>query len=130
VSFAAITLGVAPQRVFIVVSSYYSVDSVRKLLDTLPIIQRLSAGTTKYMGNYTKRKGHDGISASCLGLLGCDAVWCCGRIPTFQCSMLKMESSMVRHIQMKPGNFCKLFGELKLAMVTMTHEEKYVTQYA
>jgi hypothetical protein len=33
-SFAAITLCVAPQRVFIVVSLYFVIDSVRKLLDT------------------------------------------------------------------------------------------------
>jgi hypothetical protein len=37
VSFAAITLGVASQRVFIVVVVvvYFVIDSVRKLLDTL-----------------------------------------------------------------------------------------------
>jgi hypothetical protein len=34
VSFAAITLFVASQRVFIVVSVYFVIDSVRKLLDT------------------------------------------------------------------------------------------------
>jgi hypothetical protein len=34
VSFAAITLCVASQRVFIVVSAYFVIDSVRKLLDT------------------------------------------------------------------------------------------------
>jgi hypothetical protein len=34
VSFAAITLYVASQRVFIVVSVYFVIDSVRKLLDT------------------------------------------------------------------------------------------------
>jgi len=34
VSFAAITLCVASQRVFSVVSIYFVVDSVRKLLDT------------------------------------------------------------------------------------------------
>jgi hypothetical protein len=34
VSFAAITLCVASQRVFIVVSVYFIIDSVRKLLDT------------------------------------------------------------------------------------------------
>jgi len=33
-SFAAITLFVASQRVFIVVSVYFVMDSVRKLLDT------------------------------------------------------------------------------------------------
>jgi hypothetical protein len=34
VSFAAITLCIASQRVFIVVSVYFVIDSVRKLLDT------------------------------------------------------------------------------------------------
>jgi hypothetical protein len=34
VSFAAITLGVASQRVFIVIVVYFIIDSVRKLLDT------------------------------------------------------------------------------------------------
>jgi hypothetical protein len=34
VSFAAITLCVASQRVFIVVSVYFVIDSLRKLLDT------------------------------------------------------------------------------------------------
>jgi hypothetical protein len=34
VSFAAITLCVVSQRVFIVVSVYFVIDSVRKLLDT------------------------------------------------------------------------------------------------
>jgi hypothetical protein len=33
VSFAAITLCVASQRLFIVVSVYFVIDSVRKLLD-------------------------------------------------------------------------------------------------
>jgi len=34
VSFASITLCVTSQRVFIVVSLYFVIDSVRKLLDT------------------------------------------------------------------------------------------------
>jgi hypothetical protein len=34
VSFATITLCVAYQRVFIIVSVYFVIDSVRKLLDT------------------------------------------------------------------------------------------------
>jgi hypothetical protein len=34
VSFAAITLCVASQRVFIVVAAYFVMDPVRKLLDT------------------------------------------------------------------------------------------------
>jgi hypothetical protein len=37
VSFAAITLSVASQRVFIVV--YFIIDSVRKLLGTPPYVQ-------------------------------------------------------------------------------------------
>jgi uncharacterized membrane protein len=35
VSFAVITLSVAPQRVFIFVVVYFVIDSVRKLLDTI-----------------------------------------------------------------------------------------------
>jgi uncharacterized membrane protein len=35
VSFAAITLCVASQRVFIAIVVYFVIDSVRKLLDTL-----------------------------------------------------------------------------------------------
>jgi hypothetical protein len=35
VSFASLTLCVASQRVLIVVSIYFVIDSVRKLLDTL-----------------------------------------------------------------------------------------------
>jgi hypothetical protein len=34
VSFAAITLYVASQRLFVIVSMYFIIDSVRKLLDT------------------------------------------------------------------------------------------------
>jgi hypothetical protein len=40
VSFAAITLCVASERVFIVVSGHFVIDSVRKLLDTYSDIQR------------------------------------------------------------------------------------------
>jgi hypothetical protein len=40
VSFAAITLYVASQRVFIVVSVYFVIDSVRKLLVTPSYIIR------------------------------------------------------------------------------------------
>jgi hypothetical protein len=39
VSFAAITLCVATQRVLIVVSMYFFIDSVRKLLDTPSFMQ-------------------------------------------------------------------------------------------
>jgi hypothetical protein len=38
VSFAAITLCVVSQRVFIVVSIYFVIDSVRKPLDTLSYV--------------------------------------------------------------------------------------------
>jgi len=34
VSFTAVTLFVASQRVFIVVSTYFVIDSIRKLLET------------------------------------------------------------------------------------------------
>jgi hypothetical protein len=51
VSFAAITLCVASQQVFIVV--YFVIDSVRKLLDTLSYLQRgtkMSNGTHSRFG--------------------------------------------------------------------------------
>jgi hypothetical protein len=35
VSFVAVTLCVASQRVFVVVTDHFVIDSVRKLLDTL-----------------------------------------------------------------------------------------------
>jgi hypothetical protein len=38
VSFAAVTLFVASQRVFIVVAVHFVIDSVRKLLDTVSYI--------------------------------------------------------------------------------------------
>jgi hypothetical protein len=38
VSFAAITLCISSQRVFIVVSVYFVIDSVRKLLDILSYV--------------------------------------------------------------------------------------------
>jgi hypothetical protein len=44
VSFAAITLCVASQRVFIVVKVYFFIDSVRKLLDTLSYIAEARVG--------------------------------------------------------------------------------------
>jgi uncharacterized membrane protein len=40
VSFAAITLCVASQRVLVVVVVYFVIDSVRKLLDTLSYIRQ------------------------------------------------------------------------------------------
>jgi hypothetical protein len=42
VSFAAITLCVAFQRVFIVAVVYFVIDSVRKLLDTPSYEQKIS----------------------------------------------------------------------------------------
>jgi hypothetical protein len=46
VSFAAITLCVASQQVFIVVSVYFVMDSVRKLLDT-PSYSHVRSGTLR-----------------------------------------------------------------------------------
>jgi hypothetical protein len=47
VSFTTITLCVASQRVFIVVSVYFVIDSVRKLLDTLSyIVKRINGSLT------------------------------------------------------------------------------------
>jgi uncharacterized membrane protein len=43
VSFAAITLCVASQRVFIVTVVYFVIDSVRKLLDTLSYFKNIQA---------------------------------------------------------------------------------------
>jgi hypothetical protein len=48
VSFAAITLCVASQRVFIAVG-YFVIDSVRKLLDTPSYVR--PAGTLRYAGH-------------------------------------------------------------------------------
>jgi len=45
VNFAAITLRAAIQRVFIVVSAYFVIDSVRELLDT-------PSYTTKHIETY------------------------------------------------------------------------------
>jgi hypothetical protein len=41
VSFATITLCVASQRVFVVVSIYFVIDSVRKLLDSLSYLPKV-----------------------------------------------------------------------------------------
>jgi NAD(P)-dependent dehydrogenase (short-subunit alcohol dehydrogenase family) len=59
VNFAAITLRVASQRVFSVVSLYYVIDSVRKLLDTPSYIGITEAdsffsGVCYYPKAYTK----------------------------------------------------------------------------
>jgi hypothetical protein len=52
VSFAAITLCVASQRVFIVVAFYFVIDSVRKLMD-IPsyVICKLCVNFTNVMKN-------------------------------------------------------------------------------
>jgi hypothetical protein len=42
VSFAVITLCVASQRVFVVVSVYFVMDSIRKLLDTYSYLHALN----------------------------------------------------------------------------------------
>jgi hypothetical protein len=53
VSFAAITLCVASQRVFIVVSVYFVIDSVRKLLETPSYIVCIAISQGQQMGgNY------------------------------------------------------------------------------
>jgi hypothetical protein len=44
VSFAAVTLCIAPQRVFIVVSLYFVIDSVRKLLDKPSYLREIRWG--------------------------------------------------------------------------------------
>jgi hypothetical protein len=49
VSFAAITLCVASQRVFIVVV-YFVIDSVRKLLDASSYETRISQAVTEPLG--------------------------------------------------------------------------------
>jgi hypothetical protein len=51
VSFAAITLCVASERVFIVVSLYFVIDSVRKLLDT-PSYDKCSMFVVKHLSMY------------------------------------------------------------------------------
>jgi hypothetical protein len=53
VSFAAITLCIASQRVFIVVSVYFVIDSVRKLLDT-PSYTNERRHTYRYLINATQ----------------------------------------------------------------------------
>jgi hypothetical protein len=45
VSFTAITLCVASQRVFVVVSVYFVIDSVRKLLGTPSFIRRYTVSS-------------------------------------------------------------------------------------
>jgi hypothetical protein len=57
VSFVAITFHVASQRMFIVVSIYFVIDSVRKLLDR--------PSYTNYKANCRKESFTDVISTSC-----------------------------------------------------------------
>jgi hypothetical protein len=49
VSFAAITLCVASQRVFIFVSVYFVIDSVQKLLDTPSYLYTISHNVIFYL---------------------------------------------------------------------------------
>jgi len=55
VSFAAITLCVASQRVFIVVSVYFVIDSVRKLLDIPSYIHILVPEWKRLVGRLCSR---------------------------------------------------------------------------
>jgi hypothetical protein len=66
VSFAAIILCVASQRVIPKVRVYFFIESVRKLLDTPSYLRR--------------------------GVPSCDTVWCCGRIPTFRRTIMSTSS--------------------------------------
>jgi hypothetical protein len=76
VSFVAITLCVASQRVFIVVSVYFVIDSVRKLLDT-PSYNRGGGGG----GGLSKRPNVKHV----LENLTCDwpSLWLFNTFPTF-----------------------------------------------
>jgi hypothetical protein len=51
-SFAAITLCVASQRVFIVVAVYFVINSVRKLLDNTHIFPQLLTDNIRIAGTY------------------------------------------------------------------------------
>jgi hypothetical protein len=57
VSFAAITLCVPSQRVFTVISVYFVIDSVRKLLDAASY----ALETKKYTGSLTRNVESDYI---------------------------------------------------------------------
>jgi hypothetical protein len=48
VSFAAVTLCVASQRVFLVLSIYFIIDSVRKLLDSPPYMLSILVRTIEF----------------------------------------------------------------------------------
>jgi hypothetical protein len=65
VSFAAITLCVASQRVFIVVSLYFVVDSVRKLLDTPSYVPAFLLGRSVFNVALTKFRSLTYCSNSC-----------------------------------------------------------------
>jgi hypothetical protein len=58
VSFAAITLYVASQRVFIVVSVYFVIDSVRKFLNTLSYINTVPLFIVVKMKDKNISHGH------------------------------------------------------------------------
>jgi uncharacterized protein HemY len=57
VSFAAITVRVASQRVFIAVVVYFVIDSVRKLLDTPSYIQHFGCETCGKTAIWKTEKG-------------------------------------------------------------------------
>jgi hypothetical protein len=61
VNFAAITLCIVSQRVFIFVDLYYVIDSVRKLLDT-PSYFRLLLRETKRLQPYVQATRHTAVS--------------------------------------------------------------------
>jgi hypothetical protein len=67
VSFASITLCVASQRVFIFVSVYFFIDSVRKLLDTPSYLadQRVFQ-VLILQGKSSVLIDHDGTDVTCL----------------------------------------------------------------
>jgi hypothetical protein len=67
VSFAAITLCVASERVFIVVSVYFVIDSVRKLFDTPPYIRTEYKGLKSMTSELHNFKSRDSSVAIALG---------------------------------------------------------------
>jgi hypothetical protein len=75
VSFAAITICVASERVFIFVSIYFVIDSVRKLLNTpsyfrLPLNYFLITGLTFRLGLSFLKIRYDGYHSLKHGMVG------------------------------------------------------------
>jgi hypothetical protein len=64
VSFAATTLCVASQRVFIVIVIYFIIDSVRKLVDN-PLIPPPSAVSLESLQPYTYRNLTTNANTKC-----------------------------------------------------------------